>query len=83
MSVFVTGATSCIGFAIVRELKLSVVSVAAEEAGDHFGFLSVMVSFDHPTASVLTPQRLGWRSQGPVLIANSEHFENERRNAHD
>lgn len=64
MSVFVTDATGCINSAIVRTLKLSGVSVSTEEAGDHFGFLSATVSFDNPTASALTQQRLGWWRKG-------------------
>ena len=66
--------------AIGRQLKLPVVSIAADEAGDHFGFLSAMVSIDNPTSSALTQQRLGWRPQGPVLIADIEqghYFNNE------
>src|SRR5438876_6129488 len=65
---------------IGRQLKLPVVSVAADDAGDHFSFLSAMVSIDNPTSSALTQQRLGWRPQGPVLIADIEqghYFNNE------
>ncbi len=86
MRVLVTDAIGCINSAVVRTLKLSVVRVATEEAGDHFGFLSTMMSFDNPTAGALTQQRLGWRLQGSVLIADIEqghYFDNDRRNAHD
>jgi len=63
---------------IGRQLKLPVVRVAAEDAGDHFGFLSAMVSFDNPTSSALTQERLGWRPEGPALIADIEqgHYSN-------
>jgi nucleoside-diphosphate-sugar epimerase len=67
--------------AIGRQLKLPVVSVAPEAAGDHFSFLSTFVAYDNPTSSALTRQRLGWRPQGPVLIADIEqghYFNNER-----
>jgi nucleoside-diphosphate-sugar epimerase len=57
---------------IGRQLKLRVVSVAAEDAGQHFGFLSAMVPFDNPTSSALTRERLGWRPEGPALIADIE-----------
>jgi nucleoside-diphosphate-sugar epimerase len=57
---------------IGRHLKLPVVSVAAEDAGDHFGFLSAMVSFDNPTSSALTRERLGWKPEGPALIPDIE-----------
>jgi nucleoside-diphosphate-sugar epimerase len=57
---------------IGRQLKLPVVSIAAEDAGDQFGFLSAFVSFDNPTSSALTQQRLGWRPEGPALIPDIE-----------
>lgn len=44
---------------IGSQLRLPAVSVAAGYAGDHFGFLSAMVSFDKPTSSALTQERLG------------------------
>jgi len=67
--------------AIGRQLKLPVVSVAAENAGDHFGFLSDFVSFDNPTSSTLTQELLGWRPEGPTLIADIEqgHYFNHER----
>ena len=67
--------------AIGRQLKLPVVSIAAEDAGDHFGWLSAVVSVDNPTSSVLTRERLGWQPKGPSLIEDIEqghYFKNER-----
>jgi hypothetical protein len=66
---------------IGRHLNLPVVSIAAKDAGAHFGFLSAFVSADNPTSSKLTQQRLGWRPEGPGLIADLEqghYFNNER-----
>lgn len=65
--------------AIGRQLKLPVVSVTAEDAGDHFGFLSTFVSFDNPTSSALTQERLGWKPEGPALIPDIEqgHYFND------
>jgi nucleoside-diphosphate-sugar epimerase len=57
---------------IGRQLQLPVVSIAAEDAGEHFGFLSAFVSLDNPTSSALTQERLGWTPQGPALIADLE-----------
>jgi len=67
--------------AIGHQLKLPVVSVAAGDAGAHFGFLSAFVAFDNPTSSALTRQRLGWLPQGPGLIADIEqgHYFNHER----
>jgi nucleoside-diphosphate-sugar epimerase len=64
---------------IGRQLRLPVVSVARDEAGDHFGWLSVMVSIDNPTSSALTQERLEWRPAGPGLIADIEqgHYFND------
>lgn len=58
--------------AIGCQLKLPVVSIAAEDAGDHFGFLSAFVGLDNPTSSELTRELLGWKPEGPTLIADIE-----------
>jgi len=66
---------------IGRHLNLPTVSIAAEDAGAHFGFLSAFASADNPTSSALTQQSLGWRPEGPGLIADLEqghYFNNER-----
>ncbi|HEX4207226.1 MAG TPA: SDR family oxidoreductase [Ktedonobacteraceae bacterium] len=67
--------------AIGRQLKLPVVSIAAEDAGEHFGWFSAIVSVDNPTSSVLTRERLGWQPKGPSLIADIEqgHYFNHER----
>lgn len=67
--------------AIGCQLKLPVVGIAAKDAGDHFGFLSAMVSFDNPTSSALTQEWLGWRPEGPALIADIEqgHYFGHKR----
>jgi nucleoside-diphosphate-sugar epimerase len=49
---------------IGRQLKLPVVSIAADDAAQHFGFFSFLVSIDNPTSSALTRERLGWRPEG-------------------
>jgi nucleoside-diphosphate-sugar epimerase len=65
--------------AIGRQLKLPVVSIAADDAGGHFGWLSAFVPLDNPTSSALTQQWLGWRPEGPTLIADLEqgHYFND------
>jgi hypothetical protein len=47
-----------------------VASVAAEDAGEHFGFLAAMVPLDNPTSTTLTRELLGWRPEGPGLITD-------------
>jgi nucleoside-diphosphate-sugar epimerase len=59
---------------IGRGLKLPVVSVSPEEAGEHFGWLSAFVGSDIPASSALTQQRLGWRPTGPGLISDLENM---------
>jgi nucleoside-diphosphate-sugar epimerase len=59
---------------IGRGLKLPVVSMSAEEAGEHFGWLAAFVGFDLPASSALTQERLGWHPTGPGLIADLEQM---------
>jgi nucleoside-diphosphate-sugar epimerase len=56
--------------AIGRGLKVPVVSISPEEAGEHFGWLAHFVGFDVPASSALTQERLGWRPTGPGLITD-------------
>ncbi|MYM65766.1 NAD-dependent epimerase/dehydratase family protein [Pseudoduganella sp. FT55W] len=54
--------------AIGKGLNLPVVSISAEEAAEHFGFLSRFFGTDCPCSSALTQQQLGWKPQGLGLI---------------
>ena len=56
--------------AIGQGLRIPVVSISAEKAGEHFGWLAHLVGFDIPASSALTQKRLGWRPTGPGLIAD-------------
>jgi len=60
--------------AIGRGLKLPVVSMSPEEAGEHFGWLAAFVGFDIPASSALTQERLGWRPTGPGMISDLENM---------
>ena len=60
--------------AVGRGLKLPVVSLTAEEAPDHFGFLAAFIGYDMPASSALTQKRLGWTPTGPGLIADLEEM---------
>jgi hypothetical protein len=44
---------------IGRGLKLPTVSLSAEQAGEHFGWLAHFVGLDVPASSALTQERLG------------------------
>lgn len=63
---------------IGRGLKVPVVSLAAAEAGEHFGWLAMFAGLDLTASSVLTQQRLGWHPTGPGLIADLEQMRFER-----
>jgi nucleoside-diphosphate-sugar epimerase len=61
--------------AIGRGLKIPVVSMAREQAANHFGPLAMFVAMDGPASSSLTQQRLGWRpTQSTGLIADLDQF---------
>jgi nucleoside-diphosphate-sugar epimerase len=45
---------------IGRHLDLPTVSIAAEDADDHFGWMGAFFSLDAPASSALTQERLGW-----------------------
>jgi len=53
-----------------RGLKLPVVSIAPEQANEHFGWMGMFVGLDMPASSALTQARLNWRPSGPTLIAD-------------
>jgi nucleoside-diphosphate-sugar epimerase len=48
-------------------------SIAAGDAGGHFGFLGPLVSQDIPTSSEWTRRTLGWEPAHPGLIDDLEH----------
>lgn len=53
---------------IGRHLDLPVVSVPAEEAGEHFGWLGAVIAADAPASGAVTRELLGWRPVQPGLI---------------
>jgi nucleoside-diphosphate-sugar epimerase len=59
---------------IGRGLKVPVVSLSADQAAEHFGWLAPFIGWDMPASSALTQERLGWRPTGPTLIADLEQM---------
>lgn len=53
-----------------QSLGLPVVSVPAEHASEHFGWLGAFVGKDMSASSALTRQRLDWQPTGPGLITD-------------
>jgi nucleoside-diphosphate-sugar epimerase len=54
--------------AIGRNLGVPAVSIAPEDANEHFGFLGPLVQLDDPTSSAWTQELLGWKPEHPGLI---------------
>ncbi len=54
--------------AIGKGLKMPVVSIPAEAAGEHFGMFSHFAMLDMPASSEWTRKALGWEPTGPGLI---------------
>jgi nucleoside-diphosphate-sugar epimerase len=63
---------------IGKGLKVPVVSLEPEEAGEHFGWLAHFVGRDFPASSAQTRQKLGWDPAGPVLITDLENMRYDR-----
>jgi nucleoside-diphosphate-sugar epimerase len=55
--------------AIGRHLNLPVVSLPAEKASEHFGFLGMFFGIDAPATAKLTRSELGWAPREPGLLA--------------
>jgi nucleoside-diphosphate-sugar epimerase len=61
-------ATRDIATAIGKRLGLPVKSIAADAAGEHFGFLGFFAAIDVPGSSRLTQERLGWQPTHKGLL---------------
>lgn len=62
-------ATRDIAEAIGRHLNLPIESIAAEKAGEHFGFLGMFFGIDAPASAGATRAELGWAPREPGLLA--------------
>lgn len=49
-------------------LNIPVKRIAAKDAADHFGWMSLLIEHDMSASSALTRERLGWEPAGPGLI---------------
>lgn len=56
--------------AIGRGLGLRAVSITAEDAPQHLGFLAAFAQLDNPTSSAQTQTLVGWRPTHPGLLAD-------------
>ena len=55
---------------IGRRLNVPVVSMAAQDASDHFGWFALFAALDNPASSERTRKLLGWQPQQPGLITD-------------
>jgi nucleoside-diphosphate-sugar epimerase len=55
-------------------LKLPVVSLTADEARGHFGWLAVFAGLDIPASGTRTREKLGWNPTGPDLISDLKNM---------
>ncbi len=62
--------TRAIAEAIGRGLDLPVVSIAADQAGEHFGWIGRFFGIDTTASSAATRQQFGWKPVHPGLIAD-------------
>ncbi|MER7486160.1 SDR family oxidoreductase [Streptomyces sp. NPDC126497] len=53
---------------IARHLGVPNLSVPAENALEHFGWLGALVSLDQPASSAITRELLGWQPTYPTLL---------------
>jgi len=59
-------------------LNIPTVSLTAEQAQAHFGWMAMFVGFDLPASSQLTRERLNWRPTGPGLLDDLGKFQATR-----
>jgi nucleoside-diphosphate-sugar epimerase len=57
---------------ISRHLDVPAVSIAPEDAEQHFGWIGAFFALDAPASSTLTQERLGWHPTHPGLIDDLE-----------
>ncbi len=70
---------------IGRHLELPVVSIAPEDAGEHFAWLGGLLAADSPASGAVTRELVGWQPTQPGLIADLDqgHYFEAARAAAD
>jgi nucleoside-diphosphate-sugar epimerase len=61
--------------ALGRGLKVPAVSLSAEAAKSHFGWMSMFATLDLQASSVQTRKKLGWNPAGPDLLTDLAHMD--------
>jgi nucleoside-diphosphate-sugar epimerase len=60
--------------ALGNGLKVPFISIAPEQAQEHFGFLGFFASRDALASSTQTRAQLGWNPTGPSLLTDLENM---------
>ena len=63
-----------IATSIGRGLNIPVISVAPEQAQEHFAFLAFFLGLDAQTSSAQTRTTLRWNPTGPSLLTDLENM---------
>ncbi len=64
-----------IATAIGRGLNIPVLSIAQEQAQEHFGFFGFFAGRDIPASSAQTRAKLGWNPTGPTLLTDLNNMQ--------
>ncbi len=72
-----------IAVVIGRHLEVPVVSIAPEDANEHFTWMGGFLGLDAPASSTLTRELLGWEPTRPGLLADldEEHYFHQAQTA--
>ena len=68
-------AAKAIAETLAEGLGVPAVSVAPDEAFDHFGWMAMFVGLDMPASSVWTRKTLNWKPGGPDLISDLKQMD--------
>ncbi|MFC3693724.1 SDR family oxidoreductase [Chenggangzhangella methanolivorans] len=63
---------------VAEGLGVPAISLSAEDAGAHFGWLSIFAGLDMSATSAITRARLGWSPTGPGLISDLRRMDYSR-----
>ena len=64
--------TRSIAEVIGRHLDIPAVSIASEDAAEHFGWIGAFWAANAPASSAMTQQQLAWHPAGPGLLEDLE-----------
>jgi nucleoside-diphosphate-sugar epimerase len=68
---------------IGRHLDVPAVSIAPDQAAEHFGWIGAFFALDAPASSAMTQEQLGWKPTHPGLVEDLEagHYFGQEQSA--